>query len=150
MRIRIDELLDLLINGGGNRSDQKRVRFLVEGFSIFLQNFFIGDGTAASYNYFDTYSHSNILEILLNNGILGFLVFYFAYPIVIFQCIKKRQLQTSEVNMSNLCLFLFLSILVLSIALVYYTFIYYEVLLAVAAAYVLNDNMMKERKDDIV
>ncbi len=149
MKIRIDEIFDMLINGGGNSSDQKRMRFLVEGFQVFVQNPLFGDGTAASFNYFGTYSHSNFVEILMNHGVFGFVAYYFCYPIVIFRCISKGKQKTKKMNLSYLCLFVYLSILVLSIALVYYTFIYYHILLAVSAAYVLNSGMT-ENEEDVV
>ncbi|MBQ2862897.1 MAG: O-antigen ligase family protein, partial [Clostridia bacterium] len=149
MRVRFDELFDLLINGGGNSSDQKRMRFLIEGFEVFLQKPFFGDGTAASFNYFDTYSHSNFLEIMMNHGMLGFVIYYLCYPVVIFRCFKYRKLKTEGLNLSYLCLFFYLSILVLSIALVYYTFIYYQIVLSVAAAYVLNGDMIVRKDEQI-
>ena len=146
MRVRIDELFDMLLNGGGNSSDQKRMRFLVEGLAVFAQNPIFGDGTAASFNYFNTYSHSNFVEILMNHGLVGFVAYYFAYPIAIYRCFKKKKENTERTNLSALCLFFYISILILSIALVYYTFIYYHILLSVSAAYVLNRNMNAKRE----
>lgn len=146
LRIRVDELFKTLLNSGGNSSDQKRMRFLIEGMRVFYEHPFLGDGTAASFKYFGTYSHSNFVELLMNHGILGFVCFYFSYPIIIFRCFKKRTLKESETDMTYMCLFLFLSIIILSVALVYYTFVYYQILLAVSAAYVLNSSMKQDKE----
>ena len=146
LKIRIDDLISFLSEGDGNSSDQKRMRFLIEGFEVFKKHFLFGDGTLSSVNYFDTYSHSNFIEILMNHGIVGFGVFYFVYPLVIYRCYKYKRVDTEGVNMSRFCLLVFVSILVLSIALVYYMYVYYQLLLAVASSYVLNPNMMVWRE----
>ncbi len=139
LRSRIEEFFDLLVNGGGNSGDNNRKYFIEEGFRLFTLSPFIGEGTAASYSHFGTYSHCNFVEVLMNNGIVGFIVFYFSYPIIYYRCLASRsKANNSNKKMTILCLFIFTSIVILSVALVYITFIYYQVLLTIAATYVLK------------
>ncbi len=135
LRLRLDEFLELILNGGGSHSDEKRMRFITEGIAVFWQNPFFGEGTASSYNYFSTYSHSNFVELLMNHGIFGFLVYYFVFPVAVFGCIKKKNKGQDKLNISSLCIFIFIAVFVLSFTLVYYSAIYYQVLIAVAATF---------------
>ena len=147
MRIRIDDFLNMIIKGeGGSGSDQKRMTFLIEGLRVFAHNPVFGDGTAASFTYFGTYSHSNIIEILMNHGIVGFSVYYLCYPFVFAKCWVSRKRRTDGVNLSSVCLFFYLSIVILSVALVYYVFVYYNLLLSVLAAYALNINTNRDEE----
>ena len=135
LRVRIDEFLDLIANGSGTESDSKRMRFLSEGIGVFLRNPIFGDGTAASYNYFSTYSHSNLVELLMNHGIVGCFVYYFAFPVAVIECINRKRTGKDPLNIASLCIFMFISMVALSFTLVYYSSIYYQILFAVAAAF---------------
>ena len=145
LKTRIDEFVALLLHGGGSESDAKRMRFLSEGISVFLQKPIFGDGTAASYNYFSTYSHSNLVEILMNHGFLGFIVYYFPYPLAVYRCIQKKKSKYDTMKLSTLCLFVFISLIVLSFTLVHYNIIYYQLLIAVSATF-----GFKSKDDDSV
>ncbi|MBR5506649.1 MAG: O-antigen ligase family protein [Clostridia bacterium] len=77
----IGERLEGLIAGfvGGNKIDHStmdRMYMTKIGWQVFWQYPIIGQGVCASYRYFLTYSHSNIIEILMNTGIVGFFIFY--------------------------------------------------------------------------
>ena len=117
LRNRIDEFFSLLQTGGGNHGDKNRIMFFQEGWRVFLEHPFWGDGTACSDVYFGTYSHCNYIEILMSNGVLGFLVFYFSYPIIFFRLLSRRKYvflrkstlgPNSKISMDILCLFVFI------------------------------------------
>ena len=135
---RFEEMLNLFINGSGEvGSDKKRIRYIKTGLEVFVNNPVLGDGTAASYNYFNTYSHCNFVEILMNNGIIGFILFYFCYPIFFVKAAKKiRDERKTDTNMSLLCLLVVLSIVLLSFGFVYYTMPYFQILIAASFSYV--------------
>ena len=134
---RFNDLLNLLFKGQENSSDGKRLRYITQGFQVFLDNPIIGDGTGASYNYFGTYSHCNFIEILMNNGIVGFAVFYYVYVIIINKLLKL--VKKSKDKLIPLCFFILCSIIVLSIALVYYNQIYYQIYIAIVASVAFSD-----------
>ncbi len=139
--LRFEELLDLLFNGGGTGSDQKRVRFIREGFQVFLDNPIFGDGTAASHAYFGTYSHCNFIEILMNYGAIGFVLYYLCYPPFFIKTINKmRTNKNNRSDLSVLCFFFVASLTILSVGLVYYTVPYFQLLIAVSMAYINFDD----------
>lgn len=148
MKIRFESAINFFINGSGTTSDKERWHFLTEGFGIFLDNIFFGDGTGASYYYFGTYSHSNFIEILMNYGIVGFAVFYSVYPTIVFDCFRGARINTQRTNLSYLSLFMVLSIVYLSIALVYYNILHYQMILAVSVTYVINLKRTRGRHDE--
>ena len=138
MRDRIEQMIRFITNGSGSGSDNERWYFMTTGFRVFMDNLFLGDGTGASYYHFDTYSHSNFIELLMNYGLVGFAVFYSPYPAMIYDCICCRKHKTERTNLSFLCLFIILSILYLSVALVYYNDLFYQLLLTVSVTYAIN------------
>lgn len=60
-------------------SSEARFYMIETGWNVFKQSPIIGKGIYASYNYFETYSHNNFIEILMNTGMVGFLIFYYPY-----------------------------------------------------------------------
>jgi len=133
---RFVEFLDFIFKGEYNSSDNKRLSYITKGIQVFLENPILGEGTGASYNHFGTYSHCNFVEILMNNGIVGFLSFYLVYVALVHGSYKKYKYSfgNDKDYFSLFCVFLIMSILVLSIAMVYYNQIYYQVILAVIAS----------------
>jgi O-antigen ligase len=64
-----------------NSTDSGRFEFIRVGWEAFLHHPIIGEGIYSSYVYFNTYSHNNFIEVLMNTGIIGFVIFYTPYVI---------------------------------------------------------------------
>ncbi len=71
-------------NGDLDHSSVNRITYIKEGMNLFSESPFLGKGANASLFYFKTYTHNNLVEILLNTGIIGFLIYY--TPYVIYFC----------------------------------------------------------------
>lgn len=75
------ELLFEGIAGEDNSYETDRVRkmMITEGLNAFYQKPLFGHGTGYSYKLFRTYSHNNFVELLMNYGIVGFVLYYSIY-----------------------------------------------------------------------
>lgn len=62
-----------------DHSAELRFFMIKTGWEAFLESPIYGKGLYASYKYFATYSHNNFIEILMNTGIIGFVIFYFPF-----------------------------------------------------------------------
>lgn len=71
--------------------DAKRLYYIAEGWKCFLSSPIYGHGFCYSYFLFDTYSHNNYIELLMNNGIIGFLSFYWIYVKLTSETIKIKK-----------------------------------------------------------
>ncbi len=77
---RMDSLLSGLSGTGTlDFSSRERFRFIEEGWDAFLRHPILGEGAYSSYMYFHTYSHNNFIEVLMNTGFIGFMIFYIPY-----------------------------------------------------------------------
>lgn len=130
---RLDDLIQLITIGSGNSSDQKRIRFIKEGLEVFSNYPIFGRGTKASYYYFATYSHNNYVEILMNTGIVGFIIFYCIYPGMILKLLKMYDRKSLFVACGILIM---IAYLFLGLGLVYYFERYDQILIAVVSAFV--------------
>ncbi len=81
---RMEELFDIL-NGGSSAtaSDGNRIRMINEGFDKFLESPLFGNGTSYTYEMFGAYAHNNFIELLVNYGLVGFLLYYIPYFFVL-------------------------------------------------------------------
>lgn len=94
----IGERLEGLISGftGGDETDHStmgRMYMIETGWKVFWAYPIVGQGACASYRYFLTYSHSNIIEILMNTGIIGFFIFYKPFYTSICMLFKQSRRQ---------------------------------------------------------
>lgn len=68
-----------------------RMQMIEEGINLFKQHPLIGYGTD-TYQFvssFGTYSHNNYIELLANNGLIGFIAYYWVYLIIIVMLLKR-------------------------------------------------------------
>jgi len=79
------------VEGAGS----ERKALISEGWRVLKENILIGIGVNNSGNYLftdfrdgGTYSHNNYIEIMLNGGILSFLLFYFPHLFVLYKALK--------------------------------------------------------------
>ena len=59
-------------------SDESRLRLAQQGLSTFF-SYPWGIGFGNSYNYIGSYAHNNFIEILMDGGIFGFIIYYSLY-----------------------------------------------------------------------
>ena len=80
IKTRLEQLLNVIFLGEeATHTDGTRFNMMEDGLQAFLQSPIFGNGTAYSYELFDTYSHNNFVEILMNYGIVGFTIYYLPY-----------------------------------------------------------------------
>lgn len=142
LKTRIDDFLITLTNKGGNETDNSRIYMAQMGIQVFLRNPFLGDGFLSSYSYFGTYSHNNYVEILMNTGIIGFILLYFPYIPILLGIIQNRKSMNPMYLVLSMIFFL---ILFAAVGYVYYYDRPTQILLCLVSAYFLNFHN-KERR----
>ena len=81
---RFELLFEGLLQGSSTyRTDKVRADMISAGLAAFWENPIFGNGTGYSYRLFDTYSHNNYVELLMNYGLIGFLIYYVPYAILL-------------------------------------------------------------------
>lgn len=106
--------------GNGGISETARSSLISVGFRVWLDNFFFGKGTYASYSYFGVYCHNNFIEILMNNGLLGFIIFYSSFVYYIKEFFMYRKIWWKKNRLSGLLGALFFSVFICGYFFVYY------------------------------
>lgn len=140
---------ELLIEGiiGENTSyetDQVRKNMIATGLKKFMENPIFGGGTGVSYVVFGTYSHNNFVEILMSYGMLGFIIYYAPFAILIAKLAKPA-------FYGDIYAVYFLVYLVLQLALSIGWVNYYDRTsqLMIAAAWGYLYNLETKRKGDL-
>lgn len=130
---RINELIGT-VTGKGNESisDQIRMNMIKTGWDAFGDSPILGKGIYASYSYFGTYSHNNYIEVLMNTGIIGFILYYTPYCISLHRLKKK----TIDIEVKALAIIIIITILFLETGAVTYYSRYFHVLLATISSFV--------------
>jgi len=85
---RFEGLFHMLEGGKGDASSGERAYLIKEGFNIFMDNPVFGTGLNTFRVFLGKYAHNNYLELLVDVGIIGFVLFYAIYGIVFLE-IKK-------------------------------------------------------------
>lgn len=90
--MRIDEFVNTLSGGEGTaQTDQNRMNMIRIGLDAFWKSPILGNGTGHSYTLFNTYSHNNFVELLMNFGLIGFSTYYMPYILVVFALMKRSK-----------------------------------------------------------
>ncbi len=105
----------------GEGSENKgRFTMIIEGLKVWGNYPIFGAGTAASVYNFGYYAHNNYVELLMNSGIVGFLVFYiFQFKALVAggRSIKRSK----KIEPETLAMYSFLiTIMVIGVSMVYY------------------------------
>jgi len=89
-----------LFKGEDGWSGNVRMEMVREGFYLWLNNPFFGNGIGqfSVMSSFGVYSHNNYIEILSNLGLIGFFLYYGIYILIIFQLIAKKSELRPESN----------------------------------------------------
>lgn len=132
LKIRIFSMFYVLIDKNkADGSSLERLNMFFDGISLWLKNLFFGYGQSGFYfnTYYFSYSHSNLIELLVNFGFIGFILFYFPFV----GLFKKR----SQENKFPLYMMFFLSIIIFgSFSLVFYN---NKIILLLVALFLAND-----------
>ena len=96
-------------------STQQRLYFIKEGIKLWKDRPFLGYGNR-SYSYlWGTYAHNNYVEILVNTGVFGFVLFYLFY---LFTIVSVSKLNNRNLKIHGL-FFLFASLALIEFGRVY-------------------------------
>lgn len=76
-------------NGSGTSTNERKSFFII-GFDNFFNNPIIGSGISTLKSLLNTYSHSNFIEILSGLGIIGFIIYYRIYTILLQKVFKVK------------------------------------------------------------
>lgn len=150
---RFNTYLDFKSGTGNFTSEVERSFFTEEGIKVWKNHFIFGEGTFASAAHFGVYCHNNIVELLMNHGIVGCLSFYLFIFLIIVNYVKfaKQWIFCNRIFAPlaavQLC------ILICSTNLVYYYERYYMLLFATGYAamrcfYDLNKSDREEDDDE--
>ena len=121
-------------------TDVLRQYMITTGIEEFWKNPIFGNGTARSYVMFGTYSHNNFIELLMNYGIVGFLIYYLPYVLLLFNLIKRAM------KVDVIAIFFLVYILmqiVLSVGLVCYYDRLSQVMIACAWGHLYHQRLMR-------
>ena len=136
----IKERLDVYLGtiGGasvGDSSEIERAHYIKTGLDVFSNHILFGAGTASSTYYLGVYTHNNFVEILMNSGLIGFLLFYFPYIRMLGENIRglRHQKENHYFIISSALLF---AVLLCNWGVVYYYSRYYQLLLVTTSAIV--------------
>lgn len=133
---RFDSLLSLF--GRNNMQldtgSENRVRYITEGWKAFLESPMWGNGFCYSYYKWGVYSHNNYVELLMNNGLIGFLLYYSIHLRLIFHAYKiNKHVKNSRDIYSKIYIVIMTIILFMDIGSVNYYTRYTLILLAVCS-----------------
>lgn len=136
LSVRLEELINTLRGEGKvSSSDLARIEFTRRGLEAFNESPIFGKGTAHSYTLFGTYSHNNFVELLMNFGVVGFLLYY----IPVISLIKGLVVRMKSRDIMVIYLFSFVLLqLILGVGWVNYYERVVQVIIATAWAYISN------------
>lgn len=141
VRLRFNELFMTISpdNSFVSETDQTRLFMMRDGISAFTDSPIIGNGTAYSYTIFHgSYSHNNFVELLMNYGLIGFIIYYIPYVFLftrLYTLIRQK-------DMYALYFFIFVLMqVVLGVGWVNYYERVIQLYTIFAAAYVENTNL---------
>ncbi len=141
VRVRMEDLFNAFgENGMVTDSDSNRINMIEEGLNAFLESPLFGKGTAYSSELFGSYAHNNFIELLMNYGLIGFLLYYVPYFFVIPKV--ARLAKKGDVSAIYFLTFIMLD-LILGVGNVYYYNRIVQLTIALAYKYALKMNDIK-------
>ena len=101
---RMKQLLETLLGKGGDSSSQTRTSMISDGWNIFKARMLTGFGVN---NYrivsrYRTYAHNNFIEILVDIGLVGFVLYYLIY----WNALKNLWKSKTDAGKALFCIFL--------------------------------------------
>lgn len=129
--LRIESLFETLSGTSSNKSDLTRMYMVEKGIEVWWDHPIFGAGTVASDHYFGVYAHNNYVELLMNSGMVGLIVFYMPQFSAFANYFINHRVYKSKSKHSALLFALLLAIFACSVGMVYYYERYFMVLIAV-------------------
>ncbi len=129
--LRIKGLFSTLDGTSTNASDLTRMYMVEKGIEVWWDYPIFGAGTVASDYYFGVYAHNNYVELLMNSGLVGLIVFYIPQFAAFTKYFIDHRGYKRKSKLPALLFALLLAILVCSVGMVYYYERYFMVLIAV-------------------
>ena len=121
-------------------STYARQQLISGGWTAFLQNPILGYGIVGSYAIttgivgFSTYLHDNFIEILVDSGVIGFIIYYSFYLNITLKLIKEK----FDNNLKVLLLIIMLLVILTDTSSVTYFSKFTHLLFSIMAAAILN------------
>jgi len=128
---RVNEMFATLAGEQASITDLTRINMIRLSLNEFSDAPLFGNGVAHSYVIFGTYSHNNYVEILMNTGIVGFMIFYASYLIAINKVLGVLK---HNYKIAIISLFILSTLIFIEFGLVSYYSRYYQILLASISA----------------
>ncbi|AEB75392.1 O-antigen ligase family protein [Clostridium botulinum] len=122
-------------NGSTDNSTMLRIQMIEDGFSWFKDKFIIGYGINnynelyGSMTGWYTYSHNNYIELLIDLGIVGCIIYYFSYIYILKNTLKRTKQLFSAFSCSAV-----ITILISELGLVSYDVLYVQLLICLGFA----------------
>lgn len=119
-------IFERLFNDASRESTEARLAYLNHAIEVFHNNPIVGVGFNQYRVYFGTYAHMNYAEILADTGIIGFVLYYCSYVMMLAKLLRKvlylrkYKIENSIMALANVAMFLglFIVILILETAMV--------------------------------
>jgi len=131
----------LIGKGKMSESDKFRMEMIETGFREFLNKPIFGNGAGYSFELFGTYAHNNFIELLMNWGLVGFILYYAPYPVLLISLYKFIKQKDSYAIYFSVFV---LVDLIISIGTVNYNIRITQIVLACAFQYATQKNNMFE------
>ena len=134
-------------DGSGDASANTRFQMILDGWDVFKERLLIGYGADnyALVTGYGTYSHNNFIEILVDFGLIGFILYYLSYVFAM------KNLLTSKTDAGKALAAVFLARLLMDVALVTY---YSKQQWILLAFFLISDKTCRSHKkkkhDDVI
>lgn len=112
---RFSGLIGLATHGDADHSSKERIQLLIDGFELFQNAPIFGIGLDNFRHFLGLYAHNTYLELLVDLGIIGFIIYYAIYIIIIKQILKME-----NSNLKKLLITMILILLVMDFTTVTY------------------------------
>jgi len=142
---RVNEMFLTFQGQGVSNTDLTRINMINTSIEQFSNAPLLGNGIAHSRVVFGTYSHNNYVEILMNTGIVGFLIYYSVYLISIY---KSYRISKDEESLVIIIRFILITLTIIEMGLVSYYSRYYQMLLAAISSVLTKGRKIKYVKKD--
>ena len=142
INMRLNEMIGTILGDSQySNTDASRIMMTTRGIEAFMNSPFFGNGTGYSYILFGTYSHNNFVELLMNYGLVGFILYYFPYLVLL----KRLYVRMRERDLYALYFTIFISLqIVLGVGWVNYYERVIQLLTMVAWAYIDGSKGLEE------
>lgn len=104
VRTRMEGAVNVLKGGDGDSSAEMRMNMIKDGWTLFKERILTGYGARnyAVVSRYRTYAHNNFIEILVDFGLIGFVLYYLVY----WNALKNLWKMRTDAGKALFCIFL--------------------------------------------